>query len=115
MGLRRRGRAERSRASAHGVGFIALLGGGDGRGAPSRSHSAMKSRGPLGEMRAQRASRLTVCVSGVWAGEENVREQKKLEARKLLENGDESHTSTARFVRRTHGTQDTKLENQNRR
>jgi hypothetical protein len=35
----------------------------------------------------------------VWVGVENVREQEKLEARKLLENGDESHTSTARFVR----------------
>jgi hypothetical protein len=43
---------------------------------------------------------LQVIGSGVWAGVENVREQKKLEARKMLENGDESHTSTARFVRR---------------
>jgi hypothetical protein len=34
----------------------------------------------------------------VWVGWENVREQKKLEARKLLENHAESHTSTARFV-----------------
>jgi len=34
----------------------------------------------------------------VWAGVENIREQKKLEARKMLENGDESHTSTAHFV-----------------
>jgi len=41
---------------------------------------------------------LTVCVSGVWAGVENVREQKKLEGRKMPENAAESHTSTARFV-----------------
>jgi hypothetical protein len=34
----------------------------------------------------------------VWAGEENVREQEKLEARKMLKNRAESHTSTARFV-----------------
>jgi hypothetical protein len=31
----------------------------------------------------------------VWAGEENVQEQEKLDTRKMLENGDESHTSTA--------------------
>ncbi|MBT7189243.1 MAG: hypothetical protein HN916_03545 [Anaerolineae bacterium] len=41
---------------------------------------------------------ITVYVSGVWAGVENIREQEKLEARKILENGDESHISTARFV-----------------
>jgi len=34
----------------------------------------------------------------VWAGWENVWEQKKLEARKMLENAAESHTSGARFV-----------------
>jgi len=32
-------------------------------------------------------------------GVDNVREQKKLEARKMLENGDESPPSSARFVR----------------
>jgi hypothetical protein len=42
--------------------------------------------------------RLTVCVSGVWVGVDSVWEQEKLEARKLLENRAESHTSTARFV-----------------
>jgi hypothetical protein len=34
----------------------------------------------------------------VWAGVDSVREQKKLEARKMLENAAESHTSGARFV-----------------
>jgi hypothetical protein len=44
------------------------------------------------------ASRPTVCVTCVWAGVDNVWEQEKLEARKMLENAAESHTSTARFV-----------------
>jgi len=43
---------------------------------------------------------LTVCVTCVWAGVDSVWEQEKLEARKMLENGAESHTSGARFVRR---------------
>jgi len=34
----------------------------------------------------------------VWAGEDNAWEQEKLEARKMLENAAESHTSGARFV-----------------
>jgi hypothetical protein len=34
----------------------------------------------------------------VWAGVDSVWEQEKLEARKMLENGAESHTSGARFV-----------------
>jgi len=42
---------------------------------------------------------ITVCVSGVWAGVDNVWEQKKLEARKMLVSRAESHTSTARGVR----------------
>ena len=33
--------------------------------------------------------RLTVCVTCVWAGVDSVREQEKLEARKMLENGDD--------------------------
>ena len=41
---------------------------------------------------------LTVCVTCVWAGVDSVREQGKLEARKMLENAAESHTSGARFV-----------------
>ena len=41
----------------------------------------------------------TVCVTCVWAGVDSVREQEKLEARKMLENAAESHTSGARFVR----------------
>ena len=40
-----------------------------------------------------------VCVSGVWAGVNSIWEQKKLEARKMLENGAESPASSARFVR----------------
>jgi len=34
----------------------------------------------------------------VWAGVENVWEQENAEARKMLENAAESHTSGARFV-----------------
>ena len=52
------------------------------------------------------AKRLTVCVSGVWVGVDSVRERKKLKARKMLENRAESHTSTARFVRRILWTPD---------
>jgi len=43
--------------------------------------------------------RLTVCVTCVWAGVDSVWEQEKPEARKMLENAAESHTSGARFVR----------------
>ena len=42
----------------------------------------------------------TVCVTCVWAGVDSAWEQKKLEARKMLENAAESHTSGACFVRR---------------
>jgi hypothetical protein len=42
----------------------------------------------------------------VWAGEDSVWEQGKLEARKMLENAAESHTSGARFVRRFFVLQD---------
>ena len=38
---------------------------------------------------------LTVCVTCVWAGVDNAWEQGKLEARKMLENAAESHTSGA--------------------
>jgi hypothetical protein len=41
---------------------------------------------------------LTVCVTCVWAGVDSVWEQEKLEARKMLENAADSHTSGARFV-----------------
>jgi hypothetical protein len=43
--------------------------------------------------------RLTVCVTCVWAGVDSAWKQEKLEARKILENAAESHTSGARFVR----------------
>jgi len=42
--------------------------------------------------------RRPVCVTCVWAGVDSAWEQKKLEARKMLENAAESHTSGARFV-----------------
>jgi hypothetical protein len=41
-----------------------------------------------------------VCVTCVWAGVDSVWEQEKLEARKMLENAAESHTSGARCVGR---------------
>jgi hypothetical protein len=40
----------------------------------------------------------TVCVSRWWAGVDSLREQEKPEARKMLENGAESHQSAARCV-----------------
>jgi hypothetical protein len=43
-------------------------------------------------------TRPTVCVTGAGAGVDSAWEQEKLEARKMLENGDESHLSSARFV-----------------
>jgi len=43
-------------------------------------------------------SQPTVCVTCVWAGVDSAWEQGKLEARKMLENAAESHTSGARFV-----------------
>ena len=43
---------------------------------------------------------LTVCVTRVWAGVDNAWEQGKPEARKMLENAADSHTSGARFVGR---------------
>jgi hypothetical protein len=48
----------------------------------------------------QEDKRLTVCVTGVWADVDNAWEQEKLEARKMLVNHADSHTSGARFVRR---------------
>jgi hypothetical protein len=44
--------------------------------------------------------RPTAGVTCVWAGVDSVWEQEKLEARKMLENAAESHTSGARFVSR---------------
>ena len=43
--------------------------------------------------------RLTVCVTGAGAGVDSAREERELEARKMLENRAESHLSGARFVR----------------
>jgi len=40
-------------------------------------------------------SRRTAGVSGFWAGVDSAWEQEKLEARKMLENAAESHTSGA--------------------
>jgi hypothetical protein len=44
------------------------------------------------------AKRPTACVTGQWAGVESAWQQEKTEARKMLENGDESHVSSARCV-----------------
>jgi hypothetical protein len=55
----------------------------------------------------------TVCVSRWWAGRDSLREQKKPEARKMLENGAESHQSAARFVRRFRVAPDSLTINQN--
>ncbi len=41
---------------------------------------------------------ITLCVIGRWAGVDSAWEQKKLEAREKLENGDESNLSSGRFV-----------------
>lgn len=41
----------------------------------------------------------TVCVTGAGAGVDSAWEQRKLEARKMLENAEESPASSARFVR----------------
>jgi hypothetical protein len=57
--------------------------------------SSRKENFLLGSFGVQRP---TVCVTCVWAGVDNVWEQGKLEARKMLENAAESHTSGARFV-----------------
>jgi hypothetical protein len=48
----------------------------------------------------ERLCRPTVCVTGAGAGVDNVREQKKTEARKMFENAAESPASSARCVGR---------------
>jgi hypothetical protein len=53
-----------------------------------------------------RTCRPTVCVTGAGADVDSVWEQKKPEARKLLENRAESHLSAARFVGHTRRIQD---------
>jgi hypothetical protein len=45
-----------------------------------------------------RTGGLTACVTGAGAGVDSVREQKKLEARKLSKKAAESPASSARFV-----------------
>jgi hypothetical protein len=57
-------------------------------------------RNKYGFALALRRCQPTVCVTCVWAGVDNAWEQEKLEARKMLENAAESHTSGARFVGR---------------
>jgi hypothetical protein len=49
---------------------------------------------------ASRSKRLTASITGAGAGVASVWEQKKLEARKMLENAADSPASSARFVRR---------------
>jgi hypothetical protein len=55
-------------------------------------------RNKYGFALALRRCQPTVCVTCVWAGVDSLWEQRKLEARKMLENAAESHTSGARFV-----------------
>jgi len=59
--------------------------------------------------------RPTVGVSRWWAGWDSAGEQKKLEARKMLENAAESHQSAARFVGQARLAQDSLTENPNHR
>jgi len=47
---------------------------------------------PICEAEAKRSAP-SVCVTCVWAGVDNAWKQKKTEARKMLENAAESHTS----------------------
>ena len=58
---------------------------------------------------------LTAGVSDGGAGVDSAWEQEKPEARKLPENGGDSHLSAARFVRQPHGTQDSLTEKRHRR
>lgn len=51
------------------------------------------------DLRIYSNDHLTVCVTGAGAGRDSAREQRKLEARKMLENAAESPASSARFVR----------------
>ena len=51
----------------------------------------------------EKACGLTVCVTGAGVGVDSTSEQRKLEARKMLENRAESPASSARFVRRQLG------------
>ena len=64
----------------------------------SRSPSGSKYTSPIREVLALCCP--TVCVTCVWAGVDSVWEQKKLEARKILENAAESYMSGTRFVGR---------------
>ena len=50
----------------------------------------------IGDIDILKRSVPTACVTCVWAGVDNAWEQEKLEARKMLENAAESHTSGAR-------------------
>jgi hypothetical protein len=63
-------------------------------------NSAFSNSVIIGSLSQYRIAARTVCVTCVWAGVDSAWEQEKLEARKMLENAAESHTSGARFVRR---------------
>ncbi len=67
---------------------------------PSFRTSSLQTRLTLTQTSHHSAvlSRLTACVSGLRVGWENAWEQKKSEARKMLEKRAESRKSTARFV-----------------
>ncbi len=70
-----------------------LLGSTDGEQTPELNLPVTKFVYP-----ERKACGLTVCVTCVWAGVDSVWEQENAEARKILENAAESHTSGARFV-----------------
>ncbi len=63
----------------------------------SVGYAQMEFRDPW--MVSQARQGILVCVSGLWVGVDSIREQKNIEARKLLVNRAESHKSAARFFR----------------
>jgi hypothetical protein len=60
-----------------------------------RSTNCARALADMQRNKALHASRPTVCVTGAGAGVDSVREQRKLEARKMLENAAESPASSA--------------------
>jgi hypothetical protein len=63
-------------------------------------------------MKTELQSHLTVCVTGAGAGVDSAWEQRKLEAREMLENAADSPASSARFVRRGLKRVDVELQQQ---
>jgi len=65
-----------------------------------RKAAVFTTAGDLQELGIALSLTLQVIGSRWWAGVDSALEQRKLEARKTLENGAESHQSAARFVGR---------------